>query len=38
MRKCPILVINCLKNDCAWWDKIEEKCAVLTIAYALDKG
>ncbi|RLI75260.1 hypothetical protein DRP05_15080 [Archaeoglobales archaeon] len=34
---CPALgfTMACLKSKCAWYDKNEEQCAVLTIAQAL---
>ena len=37
MGKCPILVINCLEDGCAWWDATftSPRCAVLSIAFRL---
>jgi len=38
---CPIVAIakqahsNCVEEECAWWDDVMEKCAVLSIVYAL---
>ncbi len=28
--------IDCLKEECAWWDRTAEKCAVLQLAFELD--
>ena len=40
-KDCPILLaldrhpLKCIKEDCAWWDSKNKRCAVLTIAYRL---
>ena len=27
---------DCLKEECAWWDRTAEKCVVLQLAFELD--
>lgn len=44
--KCPLLSIapgvgswvNCLEEDCAWWEATEERCAVMSIAVDMDRA
>ena len=39
---CPRLtldgfpLVECLEEECAWWDKEEKQCAILSIAKALN--
>ncbi|GAI74011.1 unnamed protein product [marine sediment metagenome] len=28
---------DCLKEECAWWDRTAEKCVVLQLAFEIDK-
>ena len=36
--KCPLInskfvnIQGCISSDCAWWDTVDNRCAVLTIA------
>jgi len=30
-------VFDCLKEECAWWDKTAENCVVLQLAFELDE-
>lgn len=32
---CPLVKADCRKEQCAWWDKYIEDCAVLSMAFAL---
>ena len=40
---CPILNMNrinqnaqCVKENCAWWDKSSEQCAIISLAANVD--
>jgi len=33
---CPLLRRECIKEGCAWYDGAYDKCAILTVARALD--
>lgn len=32
---CPVAKADCRKEQCAWWDKYIEECAVLSMSFAL---
>lgn len=32
---CPVAKADCRKEQCAWWDKYLNECAVLSIMFAL---
>ncbi len=32
---CPVVKADCRKEQCAWWDKYINECAVLSIMLAL---
>lgn len=44
--KCPLFSIapeintwvNCLEDDCAWWEMVEERCAIMSIAVDMDQA
>ncbi len=37
---CPMMMAgsgHCVKDQCAWWDSVEERCAVYSIAQLLGR-